>query len=52
MWEITALYSSAMSYAANPVRIYSILMSMLLYNYQQLISLEETITELESKIKK
>jgi hypothetical protein len=51
MWELTALYNSAMSYAANAVRIYSILISMLLHNYRQLISLKDTVTELESKIK-
>ncbi len=47
MWELTALYNSAISYCANPVRIYPILISMLLHNYQQLKSLEETVTELE-----
>jgi hypothetical protein len=30
-WDLTALYNSAMSYAANPIRIYPILMSMLLH---------------------
>ena len=51
MWELTALYNSAMSYRANPVRIYPILMPMLLYNYQQLTALENTIKELDAKIK-
>lgn len=31
----TALYSFAMSYCANPVRIYPILMNMIFHNYQQ-----------------
>jgi hypothetical protein len=51
MWELTALYNSAMSYCANPVRIFPILMSMLFYNYQQLTALGNTVAELDSSIK-
>jgi hypothetical protein len=50
MWELTSLYNSAMSYCANPIRIYPILMSMLLHNYQQLITLENTVAEIDTKI--
>src|SRR5918911_3171361 len=48
IWELTALYNSAMSYCANPIRIYLILMSMLLYNYQQLTALENSVKEIDN----
>ena len=50
MWDLTALYNSAKSYFANPIRIYPILMSMLLYNYQQLTDLENSVKVIDSKI--
>jgi hypothetical protein len=36
MFDIPRLYSSACSYAVQPVRLYPILMSILLYHYKQL----------------
>jgi hypothetical protein len=33
MFDIPRLYTSACSYAVQPVRLYSIVMSLLLYNY-------------------
>ncbi len=47
LWQLTSLYNSAMSYCANRVRIYLILMSMTVHNYQQLVSLEESTTKIE-----
>ena len=46
MWELTALYNSAMSYCANPIRIYPILMTMLLHNFLQLKDMENEIGQL------
>jgi hypothetical protein len=34
MFDIPRLYTSACSYAVQPVRLYPILMSVLLYNYR------------------
>src|SRR5918911_2379096 len=51
MWELTALYNSAMSYCANPFRIYPILMSMLLHNCQQLTDLENIVVKLDRSIR-
>jgi hypothetical protein len=50
-WDLTALYNSAMSYAANPIRIYPILMSMLLHKYQQLKTRRIFIKDLGSRIR-
>ena len=44
MFDIPRLYTSACSYAVQPVRLYPILMSILLYEYKQLT---ECISELE-----
>ena len=34
MFSISRLYNSACSYAVNPIRIYPIMMSIVLYNYK------------------
>src|SRR5919112_2199304 len=44
MFDIPRLYTSACSYAVQPVRLYPILMSILLYDYKQLT---ECISEVE-----
>ena len=36
MFDIPRLYTSACSYAVQPVRLYSILMSILLFNFKRL----------------
>jgi hypothetical protein len=51
IWEQTSLYNSAMSYCANPVRIYPILMSMVFHNYQRLTALERSIRRIENQLK-
>src|SRR5688572_11432462 len=44
MWDIPRLYTSACSYAVQPVRLYPILMSILLYHFKELT---ECINEVE-----
>jgi hypothetical protein len=44
MWDIPRLYTSACSYAVQPVRLYPILMSILLHHFKQLT---ECISEVE-----
>jgi hypothetical protein len=50
LWELTALYNSAMSYSAKPIRIHPILMSMLLHNFIQLKDMENEVGQLASTI--
>ena len=52
MWDLTTLYNSAMSYAANPVRIRPILMSIIFHHYLQLQELEKSIAEIEGQQQK
>jgi hypothetical protein len=41
MFSIAHLYNSACSYAANPVRIHPIFMSIVFHHYKQLLKLKE-----------
>jgi hypothetical protein len=50
MWDIPRLYTSACSYAANPVRLYPILMSILLYHYKQLSQCISEAEEIEARL--
>jgi hypothetical protein len=43
MFSIAHLYNSACSYAANPVRIQPIFMSIIFHHYKQLLKLKEEI---------
>lgn len=41
MFSIAHLYNSASSYAANPIQIHPIFMSIVLHHYKQLVKLSE-----------
>jgi hypothetical protein len=43
MFSISHLYNSACSYAANPIRIQPIFMSILLHHYKKLMTLSKQI---------
>jgi hypothetical protein len=43
MFSIAHLYNSACSYAANPIRIQPIFMSIIFHHYKQLLKLKEDI---------
>jgi hypothetical protein len=49
MFELTNFYISACSYSVQPIRLYSILMSILLYDYEQLV---ESISQVEKMLVK
>jgi hypothetical protein len=49
MFDIPRFYTSACSYAVQPIRLYPILMSILLYDYQQLA---ESISQVEKMLVK
>ena len=51
MFFIAHLYNSACSYAANPIRIHPIFMSIIFHHYKQLIKLSEQIEEKEENNK-
>ena len=51
MFSIAHLYNSACSYAANPIRIHPIFMSIIFHHYKQLIKLSEQIEEKEENNK-
>ena len=44
MFSIAHLYNSACSYAANPIRIQPIFMSIIFHHYKQLLKLKEKET--------
>jgi hypothetical protein len=44
MFSIAHLYNSACSYAANPIRIQPIFMSIIFHHYKQLLNLKEEET--------
>jgi hypothetical protein len=46
MFSIAHLYNSACSYAANPIRIQPIFMSIIFHHYKQLLKLEEEVKPL------
>ena len=50
MWEIPRLYSSACSYSVQPVRLYSILMSILLYNFKELTQCISEAEQIEARL--
>ena len=41
MFSIAHLYNSACSYAANPIRIQPVFMSIIFHHYKQLLNLKE-----------
>ena len=43
MFSIAHLYNSAYSYAANPIRLQPIFMSIIFHHYKQLLKLKEQI---------
>jgi hypothetical protein len=50
MWDIPRLYNSACSYAANPVRLYPILMSILLHHFKELTECIKEVEHIEAKV--
>jgi hypothetical protein len=50
MFDIPRLYISACSYAVQPVRLYPILMSILLYCYEQLIDCTSQVEQIMAKV--
>jgi hypothetical protein len=50
MFDIPRLYISACSYAVQPVRLYPILMSILLYCYEQLIDCISQVKQIMVKV--
>jgi|ERR687898_195515 hypothetical protein len=50
MFEIPRLYISACSYAVQPVRLYPILMSILLYCYEQLMECNSQVDQMMIKV--
>jgi hypothetical protein len=51
MFDIPRLYTSACSYAVQPVRLYPILMSILLFNFKQLTQCISEVEWIESIVK-
>jgi hypothetical protein len=51
LFDIPRLYTSACSYAVQPVRLYPILMSILLYNYKELTQCINEVERIEAKVK-
>jgi hypothetical protein len=51
MFDIPRLYTSACSYAVQPVRLYPILMSILLFNFKQLTQCISEVERIESMVK-
>ena len=51
MWDIPRLYTSACSYAVQPVRLYPILMSILLHHFKELTECIKEVERIESLVK-
>ena len=51
MWDIPRLYTSACSYAVQPVRLHPILMSILLHHYKELTELVAQVEQIETRVK-
>jgi hypothetical protein len=51
MFDIPRLYTSACSYTVQPVRLYPILMSILLFNFKQLTQCISEVEWIESIVK-
>ncbi len=50
MFDISRLYTSACSYAVQPVRLYPILMSILLYHFKQLTQCISEVERIEARL--
>jgi hypothetical protein len=50
MWDIPRLYTSACSYAVQPVRLYPILMSILLHHFKELTECIKEVEWIEAKV--
>ena len=50
MFDIPRLYTSACSYAVQPVRLYPILMSILHYNFKELTQCISEAERIEAKV--
>jgi hypothetical protein len=50
MFDLPRLYTSACSYAAIPVRLYPLLMSILLYNFQELTRCISEVERIEARL--
>jgi hypothetical protein len=50
MFDIPRLYTSACSYAVQPVRLYPILMSILLYDFKELTQCVSEVERLEARL--
>ena len=50
MFDISRLYTSACSYAVQPVRLYPILMSILLHHFKELTECISEVERTEAKI--
>jgi hypothetical protein len=52
MFDIPRLYTSACSYVVQPVRLYPILMSILLFNFKQLTQCISEVERIEARVSK
>ena len=52
MFDIPRLYTSACSYAVQPIRLYPILMSILLYHFKELTECIEEVERIEAKVRR
>jgi hypothetical protein len=50
MFDIPRLYTSACSYAVQPVRLYPILMSILLHHFKELTECIKEVERIEAKV--
>jgi hypothetical protein len=50
MFDIPRLYTSACSYAVQPIRLYPILMSILLHHYKRLTQCISEVEQIEAKV--
>jgi hypothetical protein len=50
MFDIPRLYTSACSYAVQPVRLYPILMSILLHHFKELTECIKDVERMEAKV--
>ena len=50
MFDIPRLYTSACSYVVQPVRLYPILMSILLYHFKELTECIKEVERIEGKV--
>jgi hypothetical protein len=50
MFDISNLYNSASSYAAKPIRIHPIFMSIIFHHYKQLVQIKEALDKKKKDI--